>query len=122
DLARYEPTEVEPIVIDYQGHELVLLPYQGGGITLAESFNILDGFNIRTTGHNTATTLHYFAEASHRAFADRFKYVGDPDWVDIDWARLASKEYGDERRAEIDPQRASTAQPGEGIARGAGVT
>lgn len=121
DLARYEPTIVEPIVVEYQGHELVLLPFQGGGITLAESFNILDGLNIRQTGFNTATTLHSIAEASHRAFADRFKYVGDPDWVDIDWDRLASKAYGDERRAEIDPQRASKAEPGSGIARGAGI-
>jgi gamma-glutamyltranspeptidase / glutathione hydrolase len=122
DLARFEPTVVEPLVIEYQGHELVLLPFQGGGITLAESFNILDGLNIRETGFNTATTLHHIAEASHRAFADRFKYVGDPDWVDIDWDRLASKSYGDERRAEIDPRRASEAKPGEGIMRGASIT
>ncbi|MDQ4045556.1 MAG: gamma-glutamyltransferase, partial [Chloroflexota bacterium] len=121
DLARYEPVVVEPIVIDYHGYELVLLPYQGGGITLAESFNILDGLDIRATGHNTAGTLHAIAEASHRAFADRFAYVGDPDYVDIDWERLASKAYGDERRAEIDRERASTAEPGENIRRGSGV-
>lgn len=121
DLARYEATIVEPIVIDYHGYELVLLPYQGGGITLAESFTILDGLDIRATGHNTAATLHAIAEASHRAFADRFAYVGDPDYVDIDWERLASKAYGDERRAEIDRGRASTAKPGENIRRGSGV-
>ncbi|HUG14437.1 MAG TPA: gamma-glutamyltransferase [Thermomicrobiales bacterium] len=122
DLARFEPTVVEPLVIEYQGHELVLLPFQGGGITLAESFNILDGLNIRGTGLNTATTLHHIAEASRRSFADRFKYVGDPDWVDIDWDRLASKEYGDERRAEIEANRASSPQPGQGIAGRAGIT
>jgi gamma-glutamyltranspeptidase/glutathione hydrolase len=121
DLARYEPTVVDPLVVDYQGTDLLLIPYQGGGITLAETFNILAGFNIRATGHNTAQTLHAVAEASHRAFADRFKYVGDPDWVDIDWQRLGSRAYGDERRAEIDLQHASQAQPGAGILRGTGV-
>jgi gamma-glutamyltranspeptidase / glutathione hydrolase len=122
DLARYEPTLVDPLVIDYHGDELLLLPFQAGGITLAESFSILEGLDIRATGFNTATTLHHIAEASHRAFADRFAYVGDPDWVDIDWERLASKAYAAERRAEIDPRRASTAAPGQGIARGAGIT
>jgi gamma-glutamyltranspeptidase/glutathione hydrolase len=122
DLARYAPVVVAPIVISYQGYDLVLLPYQGGGITLAETFNILDGLDIRATGHNTATTLHHIAEASRRAFADRFAYIGDPDYVDINWAVLASKGYADSRRAEIDPRRASQPQPGQGIVRGASVT
>jgi gamma-glutamyltranspeptidase / glutathione hydrolase len=122
DLARYQPTEVKPIVVDYHGYELVLLPFQGGGITLAESFNILEGLDIRHTGFNTATTLHHVTEASRRAFADRFAYVGDPDYIDIDWDRLASKEYGAQRRSEIDSRRASQPTPGEGIVRGAGIT
>ncbi len=121
DLARYEPTVTKPIVIPYQGYELVLLPFQGGGITLAETFNILDGLNIRSTGYNTAQTLHAIDEASKRSFADRFAYIGDPDYVDIDWEMLASKAYGDRRRAEIDPNRASEPKPGEGIRRGSGV-
>ncbi|MEZ4522435.1 MAG: gamma-glutamyltransferase [Thermomicrobiales bacterium] len=115
DMARFEPTEVDPIVVDYHDYELLLLPFQGGGITLAESFNILDGLDIRSTGHNTATTIHHIAEASRRAFADRFAYVGDPGFVDIDWAKLALKEYGELRRGEIDSTRASNPGPGEGI-------
>ena len=121
DLARYAPVVVEPLVIDYHGYELVLLPFQGGGITLAETFNILDGLDIRATGFNTATTLHHIAEASRRAFADRFAYIGDPDHVDIDWDRLASRVYGEQRRAEIDSRRASKPDKGADIARGAGV-
>ncbi|MGH9173017.1 MAG: gamma-glutamyltransferase family protein, partial [Vicinamibacterales bacterium] len=121
DLARYQPVVVEPIVLPYQGCELVLLPFQGGGITLAETFNILDGLDIRGTGHNTAQTLHSIDEASKRAFANRFAYIGDPDFVDIDWETLASKAYGERRRAEIDPNRASEPKPGEGIRRGSGI-
>ena len=115
DLGKYEPAERDPIIVDYHGYELLLLPYQGGGITLAESFNILDGLDIRTTGFNTATTIHHIAEASRRAFADRFAYVGDPDYVDIDWEKLASKAYGQQRMAEIDSSRASRPEPGDGI-------
>jgi len=121
DLARYEPVVVAPIVIDYQGYQLVLLPFQGGGITLAETFNILDGFTIRATGHNTAQTLHAINEASKRSFADRFAYVGDPDFVDIDWEMLASTEYAATRRAGIDPSHATESRPGDGIRRGTGI-
>lgn len=120
DLTHFKPTITDPIVVDYQGYELVLLPYQGGGITLAESFNILQGLDIRTTGFNTATTLHHVTEASRRAFADLFAYIGDPDHVDISWDLMASKEYGAGRREEIDSRRASRPGPGEGIV-GAGI-
>lgn len=118
DLAKYEPVEVDPIVVNYHGYDLLLIPYQGGGITLAETFNILDGLDIRSTGFNTATSLHHIAEASRRAFADRFAYVGDPDFVSIDWEKLASNEYGEQRRQEIDSARASRPQGGDGIVRG----
>lgn len=118
DLARYTPTVVDPLVLAYRDAELVLLPFQAGGITIGEAFNILDGVDLRSTGFNTAATLHQIAEASRRGYADRFAYVGDPDYSDIDWGMLASKEYAARRRAEIDPLRASKPQPGEGIARG----
>ena len=118
DLARYAPTVVDPLVLRYRDVELVLLPYQAGGITTGEAFNILDGVDLRATGFNTAATLHQIAEASRRGYADRFAYVGDPDFGDVDWQTLASREYAARRRAEIDPQRASTPKPGEGIVRG----
>ncbi len=118
DLAAYEPTIVDPLVLRYRDVELVLLPYQAGGITIGEAFNILDGVDLRATGFNTAASLHQIAEASRRGYADRFAYVGDPDFHDIDWAMLASKEYGGHRRAEIDPTRASRPKPGEHILRG----
>lgn len=118
DLAAYQPVIVEPLVLPYRDVELVLLPYQAGGITIGEAFNILDGVDLRATGFNTAASLHHIAEASRRGYADRFAYVGDPDFHDIDWGTLASKEYGARRRAEIDPQRASKPAPGANILRG----
>lgn len=119
DLARYQTTIVDPLVISYRDVELLLLPYQAGGITLSETFNIVEGFELRSTGHNTVSTLHLLAEASKRAHADRFAYVGDPDTVEIDWAALSSKDYAAERRSEIDRRKATPASAGSGIARGA---
>ncbi len=121
DFGRYRPTVVDPLVLRYRDDELVLLPYQAGGITIGEAFNILDGLDLRATGHNTVATLHRIAEASRRGYADRFAYVGDPDFVATDWERLASPEYAAERRAEIDLQRASTPAPGTGIDRSNGA-
>lgn len=118
DLAAYEPTVVDPLVLPYRDVELVLLPFQAGGITIGEAFNILDGTDLHATGFNTAATLHQIAEASRRGFADRFAYVGDPDCNDVDWGMLASKEYAARRRAQIDPRRASRPSPGAGILRG----
>jgi gamma-glutamyltranspeptidase / glutathione hydrolase len=116
DLANYEAKVVDPLVLPYRDVELVLLPYQAGGITIGEALNILNGFDLYATGFNTAATLHLIAEASRRGFADRFAYVGDPAFVDTNWERLASAAYAAERRAEIDPARASVPEAGAGIA------
>jgi gamma-glutamyltranspeptidase/glutathione hydrolase len=115
DLAGYQAKLREPLVVPYRDVELVLLPYQAGGITIGEAFNILDGFDLGATGFNTAATLHLIAEASRRGYADRFAYVGDPGFVDTNWDRLASAEYAAGRRAEIDHGRASVPTPGSGI-------
>jgi gamma-glutamyltranspeptidase/glutathione hydrolase len=116
DLAGYEAKVVAPLVLPYRDAELVLLPYQAGGVTIGEALNILNGFDLGATGFNTAATLHLIAEASRRGFADRFAYVGDPAYVAVDWERLTSAAYAAERRAEIDPNRASVPGPGAGIA------
>jgi alkanesulfonate monooxygenase SsuD/methylene tetrahydromethanopterin reductase-like flavin-dependent oxidoreductase (luciferase family) len=70
--------------------------------------------DLAATGWNSAASLHAIAEASRRAHADRFAYVGDPDYVATDWDRLTSPAYAAERRAEIDPQR--TTEPPQAAA------
>jgi gamma-glutamyltranspeptidase/glutathione hydrolase len=117
DFAEYRPTLVEPLTLRYRDVELVLLPYQAGGTHVGEAFAILDGFDLAASGHNTASTLHLVAEASRRATADRMAYVGDPDFVSIDWDRLTSAEFATLRRSDIDPGRASRPGAGAAIAR-----
>lgn len=115
DMAGFEPVEVDPLVVNYRDVELLLLPYQAGGVNTGEALQILNGLDLRSTGFNSAATLHKIAEASRRGYADRNAYIGDPDTVDTDWARLNSEAYAAERRAEIDLQKATPVSPGSGI-------
>jgi gamma-glutamyltranspeptidase / glutathione hydrolase len=106
DLADYRAGVTEPLVMGYRDRELVLLPYQAGGVTVAEALRVLEGFDLQSTGHNTAASLHLIAEASRRAFADRAAYVGDPDFCTTDWTMLTSSEHANHVRADIDPRQA----------------
>lgn len=122
DMAGFESVEVDPLVINYRDVELLLLPYQAGGVNTGEALSILNGMDLRSTGFNSAATLHKIAEACRRGYADRFAYIGDPDYVDTDWTRLNSEAYAAERRAEIDLERATSTGPGAGISKQYGPT
>jgi gamma-glutamyltranspeptidase / glutathione hydrolase len=115
DMASFKPVEVDPLVINYRDVELLLLPYQAGGVNTGEALSILSEMDLRSTGFNSAATLHRIAEASRRGYADRNAYIGDPDFVDTDWKRLNSEAYAAERRAEIDLSRATPVSPGSEI-------
>lgn len=107
DLAEYRPVVLDPLVMQYRDRELLLLPFQAGGVTVGEALGMLEGFDLESSGHNSASSLHLIAEASRRAFADRARYVGDPDFCTTDWAALSSAEYAARSRATIDPRRAT---------------
>lgn len=120
DLARYEARWREPIRFTYRGHEVISMPPpSSGGATLAEMLEILEGYDLRAMGHNSARHAHLFAEAARRAYADRNAYLADPDFVPQPIARMTSEAYAAERRANISPNRAtpsSSVQPGMGAA------
>jgi gamma-glutamyltranspeptidase/glutathione hydrolase len=81
-------------------------PPSGGGVTLAEILNVMEGYSpLPALG--SAALLHLEAEAMRRAYLDRNAYLGDPDVVQMPLERLLSKSYATELRAGIDPQRAS---------------
>jgi gamma-glutamyltranspeptidase/glutathione hydrolase len=86
---------------------------------MLEALNILEGFDLRAMGHNSAPYLHAVTEALKLSFADRNAYVGDPKFVpDIPMRALLSKEYAATRRAQIDPNRAIAGEPAPGDPRG----
>lgn len=101
DLAGYRVVERAPITFSYRGAKIVSAPPpSSGGLVLAESLNILDALPYEKAG--TADRMHLAVEAMRRAYQDRARYLGDPDFADIPSARLSSKAYAAERAASID--------------------
>lgn len=108
DLRAYRALWREPIAIDYRGHRLYSMPpASSGGVTLAEILNILGGYPALPPFGSTEL-LHLEAEAMRRAFIDRNRYLGDPDFVAMPLARLLSKAYADSLRATIGPRASVT--------------
>src|SRR2546425_404171 len=109
DLARYRAKWRAPLQIDYRGYTIYTMPPpSGGGVTLAEILNTMEGFGP-LPAFGSARLLHLQAEAMRRAYADRNAFLGDPDFVALPLKRLVSKSYAAELRAAIDPGRATRA-------------
>lgn len=102
DLAAYQPTIREPSHGTYRSYDIYAMsPPSSGGVHIVQMLNILEGYDIAEMGFNSADTIHVMAEAMKRAYADRSKYLGDTDFVDVPLEGLTSKAYADELRAEI---------------------
>ena len=122
DLASYKAYVVKPRVVTYRdGYQLVFGPGTGGS-TLAETFNILEGFDFQNLDPRGAEALHLFIKAARIAYADRWQHLADEVYVDVPWQVLESKEYAAERRQSIDRRRAAEkVEPWEGGPFGRGV-
>jgi gamma-glutamyltranspeptidase/glutathione hydrolase len=118
DLNAHRSDWIEPISTTYRGYEVLELPPNTQGIAALEMLNILEGFDLKALGHNSAPYLHLLVEAKRIAFADRDAWLADYDAVPPGaLKRMLSKEYAAGRRREIDMDRAARdykplAQPG----------
>ena len=102
DVARYTAPLREPTHVSYRGVDVYgMAPPSSGGSTVGEALNILEGFDMSTPDRVLA--LHRYLEASRIAFADRNRWVGDPDQVDVPLAGLLSDAFAAERRCLIGP-------------------
>lgn len=111
DMAAYVAKERPAIVGEYKGHKVVTMPPpSSGGVHLVQIMNMLENDNLKEKGHNSAATLHLYIEAMRQAYADRSKYLGDPDFADVPVEELTSKKYAALTRAQIptDKSRRST--------------
>src|SRR2546425_12478122 len=90
-----------PLTGRYRDLDLALAPGATGGITALEILNILDDFAPHSVGWQTTGGLHVRAEASRRAFRDRFAHLGDPAVVKAPWGELASKAYAQAVAADL---------------------
>ena len=111
DLERYQPQWRKPIEITYRGYTIYSMPPpSSGGVTMGELLNILEGYDTLPT-FGTPAYVHLVTEAMRRAFMDRNRWLGDPDFVDMPLDRLLSKSYAATLRAQIDPQHATPTPP-----------
>lgn len=107
DIESYRIFERAPVRGTYRGYDiLALAPPSSGGAHIVQMLNIFEGFDVGAMGFGTPDAVHLVAEAMKIAFADRYRYMADPLTTDIPLEWLTSKEYGAERRAQIDMERA----------------
>ena len=107
DLATHSSEWVEPVSSNYRGYDVWELPPNGQGIAALQILNIMEGYDLASMGFGSTDYIHYFVEAKKLAFEDRAKYYADPAFNDLPVEELISKNYADERRALINPKRAS---------------
>lgn len=108
DLAGYRVVEREPLWGRYRGYQIATMPPpSSGGVHLVQMLNILAGWDLAAQGHNSAAYLHRLIESMRRAYADRSRYLGDPDFVSVPVAELTAKDYAARLREAIDLERAT---------------
>jgi gamma-glutamyltranspeptidase/glutathione hydrolase len=108
DLAAHTSDWTEPISTDYKGHQVLEFPPNTQGVVALEMLNVLEGFDLKSAGHNRAAYLHLLVEAKKIAFADRDAWLADPAATPPEaLRRMLAKEYAAERRKEINPERAA---------------
>jgi gamma-glutamyltranspeptidase/glutathione hydrolase len=107
DFAEYSAEVETPVSIDYRGYRVYKNPSASQGPAELIALNLLEGYDLKSLGHNSPDFLHASVEAVKLAMADREKYLGDMDFIKIPYEGLLSKEYARERRKLIDPAKAS---------------
>ncbi len=102
DLAIYEAVWREPIVVDYKDIRIFSMgPPSSGGICLGQILKMVEPYNLKSYGHNSAEYIQLLTEAERRAYADRSYYLGDPDFVEVPIQKLLEENYLKERMASF---------------------
>ncbi|WP_163337641.1 gamma-glutamyltransferase [Desulfopila sp. IMCC35008] len=111
DMKNYSPVIRKPVQGAYRGYDIFSMsPPSSGGAHVVQILNILEGYDIGGSGHNSAQTIHLMAEAMKRAYADRSKYLGDEDFVQVPLKGITSKKYADQLRKEINLEKATASK------------
>ena len=113
DLSAHQSEWVEPVSVNYRGYDVWELPPNGQGIAALQMLNILEGYDLKKYGFGSPEHVHYLTEAKKLAFEDRAKYYADMDFYKVPLQWLLSKDYADQRRAQISDTRAGAYQAGE---------
>jgi len=109
DLNQYKIEYREPVRGTYRGYEIVGVgPVSSGATHIIQALNIIEGFDVKEMQFGSVEYIHLIAETLKLVFADRFKYMGDPDFVKVPLEGLISKEYGQHCRQKIDLSKSSS--------------
>ena len=94
DLKNYEPVWRKPLVSNYKGNEIITMgPPSSGGVHIIQMLKILENYDLNSLGHNSGPYMNLLAEVMKYAYADRSKYLGDPDFYEVPIKKLTSKMY-----------------------------
>ena len=107
DLADFHIKIEEPLTFNYRGYDVYKCGPWCQGPVFLQQLALLEGFDLKAMGHNSADYIHTVAEAAKLAFADREAYYGDWDFDEVPLNILLSKDYAAKRRKLIDPKTAS---------------
>ncbi len=117
DLAGYKPVWREPLVGSYRGYRIVTFPPpSSGGIALLQMLGMLEAQDLAASGAGASGTIHRMTEIERRVYADRSRWLGDPDFYDVPAAELLDPAYLRARAADISMERATPSEkvaPGE---------
>ena len=116
DLANYRVVEREPVRGTFRGYDIAAMSApSSGGMHIVQMLNIFENFPLKEMGYGSADAMHVMAESMKLAYADRSKYLGDPDHLELPVAALTSKDYAAELARGIS---LSSARPSSDIGPG----
>lgn len=107
DFSGHRSEWIKPVSINYRGYEVYELPPNGQGIAALQMLKILESYDLKAMGLRSPELLHLMIETKKLVYEDRAKFYADPDFTRAPLGRLLSAEYAAERKALIDPARAS---------------
>ena len=111
DMAAYKAKLREPIETSYRGYRVVTMPpAASGGLVLLQTLNILENFDLKELGHNSAKTVHLLSESMQRAYADRAAYHGDPDYYEVPVKQMLNRQYSRDLADQISETRTPDGQ------------
>ena len=111
DMAAYKAKLREPIETSYRGYRVVTMPpAASGGLVLLQTLNILENFDLKELGHNSAKTVHLLSESMQRAYADRAAYHGDPDYYEVPIKQMLNRQYSRDLADQISESRTPNGQ------------
>lgn len=107
DLKNYTVEELSPLFCTYRGYQVITTPPPGSGVTICEALQILKSYPLSAPGYHAASDTHYIIEAMRFSYADRYRYIGDPDFVKNPIKQLLSSEHIQAIQKKIKPNKAT---------------